>query len=117
MDDRQKLAAAALAEGRTTGDVAQAVGRSERTVIRWVSDPEFQMAMVYGIRAAAFLALAQYLRPDGDARAGQAALATLRWLGAGKPKKPTRGQAGVEEEETDLGEFSEDSLRRLKGDG
>lgn len=117
MDERQQIAAEGLAIGVPIAEVAELVHREPRTIHRWARDPEFQMAMIQGIRASALLALAQYLKTGEDVKAGQAALATLRWLGAGKPTKPRGSPAEpVVEDDTDLEEFSEEQLRRLKGD-
>ena len=118
MDDRQKVAAAAIAEGKTVEEAAKEVGRTPRTIYKWLDDGEFQVSVLRGIRGLAILALAQYLKSGEDPKGGQAALATLRWLGAGKPGKPRQNPKEPEvDDETDLGEFSEESLKRLKGDG
>ena len=116
MDDRQTAAVAALAAGKTIEEAANDSGRSPRTVMKWLEDLEFQAAVIRGLRALALLTLAQYLKHGADPKAGQAALATLRWLGAGKPRSARKAESVVEEE-TDLGEFSEEQLSRLKGDG
>ena len=116
MDDRQKLAAAALADGKVIEVVAKEVGRTPNTVRKWLNDPEFQVAMIRGVRGTALYMLAQNLKYGGDPKISQAALATLRWLGAGKPGKPRQNPKEPEvDDETDLGEFSEESLKRLKG--
>ena len=117
MDDRQKLAAAALAEGKSVEEVSKEVGRSVRTILRWMGGPDFQAAVLRGFRALAILALARYLKHGEDPKAGQAALATLRWLGAGKPRSARKAESVAEDDpdDPDLGEFSEESLRRLKG--
>lgn len=118
MDDRQKLAAAGLAEGKTIETVANEVGRSPRTIHKWLTEPEFQGIVLRGIRGVALYMLAQNLKYGGDPKVSQAALAALRYLGAVKPK--SRGspvEPAAEGDETDLGEFSEESLKRLKGDG
>lgn len=100
-------------------EVANAIGRKPHTLYRWLDDPEFQAAVIRGIRSLAILTLAQYLKHGVDPKAGQAALATLRWLGAGKPgTKPRQSrEEAAGEDETDLDEFSEEQLKRLKGDG
>jgi hypothetical protein len=117
MDDRQKLAAAALAEGKTTEMVANEVGRNPRTIHKWLADPEFQAAVIRGVRGVALYMLAQNLKYGGDPKVSQAALATLRWLGVGKTKpRGSPKESPAEEDETDLGEFSEESLRKLKGE-
>lgn len=117
MDERQKVAAETLAIGAPIAEVSKLVGRSIRTVHKWMREPEFQAEMLRGIRASALLTLAGYLKTGEDVKAGQAALATLRWLGAGKPSKPRQNPKEPEvDDDTDLGEFSEESLKRLKGD-
>lgn len=120
MDDRQRAAAECLAIGTPMKEVCELVGRTAHTVHKWVRNPEFQAEMIRGIRASALLTLAGYLKTGEDVKAGQAALATLRWLGAGKPKprgSPKEPEAGDDPDDPDLGEFSADSLRRLKGEG
>lgn len=118
MDDRQTAAVAALAEGKTIEEASNDAGRSSRTVMKWLEDLDFQAAVIRGLRALALLTLAQYLKHGTDPKAGQAALATLRWLGAGKPGKPPKDpKEPAGEEETDIGEFSKDQLRRVEGDG
>ena len=118
MDDRQKQAATAIAAGKTIEEVSNEVGRSPRAIRKWMEDPEVQAAVIRGIRALALLTLAQYLKHGEAPKAGQAALATLRWLGAGKPKRAdvVDHRGAHEDDETDLDEFSEEQLRRLKGD-
>lgn len=117
MDDRQKVAVELLAAGVPLSEVADVAGRDPRTVFRWLHDPGFQAAMIQGIRASALLILARNLKSGGEPKEAQAALATLRWLGAGKPGKPRQNpKEPVVDEDADLGEFSEESLQRLKGD-
>ena len=116
MDDRQKVAATALGEGKSVEETADEVGRHPRTISKWLEEPEFQAAMIRRIRGVALYMLAQNLKFGGDPKISQVALATLRWLGAGKPRSARKADAVVEDDETDLGEFSEESLRRLKGD-
>lgn len=116
MDDRQKAAVDILAAGGTVEEAANAASRTTPTIYKWLDDGEFQTSVLRGIRGLAILALAQYLKHGEDPKAGQAALATLRWLGAGKPRSARRAGPEVEDDETDLGEFSEESLRRLKGE-
>ena len=105
----------ALGEGKSVEQAAEEAGRSPRPISKWLEEPEFQAAMIRRIRGVALYMLAQNLKFGGDPKISQAALATLRWLGAGKPRSARKAESGAEEDETDLGEFSEDSLRRLKG--
>ncbi len=117
MEDRQTAAVAALAAGKPIEEAAKASGRSPRTILKWLEEPEFQTAMTRGIRAQALLALSEYLHSGENPTVGQAALAALKWLGAGKPKTRGSKAEAVVEEETDIGEFSEDQLRRVEGAG
>ena len=115
MDDRQVAAVTALASGKTLEEAANASGRSPKTVMKWLEEPELQSAFVRGLRALALQTLARYIKHGDNPKAGQAALATLKWLGAGKPQSARKAESKAEEE-TDLEEFSADQLRRLKGD-
>ena len=116
MDERHTAAAAAIIEGKSTVEAAIAARRIPETIYKWLEEPEFQAVVLRGIKARALMNLALYVSGHIDPKVGQAALAIMKWMGAGKPK--TRGSK-VEpevEEETDIGEFSEDQLRRLKGE-
>jgi len=115
VDERQKIAAAALGEGKSVEEAAEEAGRKPPTVSKWLEDPEFQAALIHRIRGVALYMLAQNLKFGGDPKVSQAALGVLRWLGAGKPSRTSTSP--VVEDETDLEEFSADQLRRLKGDG
>ena len=86
MDDRQKQAATGIAAGKSIEDVSNEVGRSPRAILKWMEDPEMQAAVVRGIRVLALLKLAQYLKHGGEQKEAMAALATVRWMGAGKPR-------------------------------
>ena len=116
MDDRQKQAARGIAAGKTIEDVSNEVNRSPQAIMRWMEEPEMQAAVIRGIRVLGLLTLAEYLKHGGDQKTAMAALATLRWLGAGKTKPRGSPKEPEVEDETDLGEFSEESLKRLKGD-
>ena len=116
MDERQRNAAAGLAEGKTIEMVAEEVGRSTRTINKWLCEIEFQAAVLRGIRGVALYMLAQNLKYGGNPKVSQTALATLRYLGVGKTARKESGKDPVEEEETDLGDFSEKTIRRLEGD-
>ena len=114
MDERHTAAAAALIAGLGVDEAAKAAHRVPKTIVQWAEEPEFQAVVLRGIKANALITLALYSKGRVDAKEGQAALAIMRWLGAGKARK--KGPSAPDEDETDLGEFSQDQLERLRGE-
>ena len=113
----KERAAKLLAVGESIADVAEAVKKSEQTVKLWLLDEDFCQILRENAAGAAIRIIVGYLTGEHfDKDKAMVALALLRM---NKPLRVTGKRNGekVDEDETDLEEFSEDQLKRLTGDG
>jgi len=98
-------------------DVAKAVKKDEQTVKLWLLDEDFCQILRENVHGAALRIVIGYLTDEhADKDKAMVALALLRM---NKPVSAPRrnGPHRLTEDETDIGEFSKDQLRRLTGDG
>ena len=112
----KERAAKLLAVGDPIASVAETVGKSEQTVKLWLLEPDFRQVLLDNVAGAALRVIVGYL--TGEHTDKDKAMVALALLRMNKPVSAPRrnGPHRLTEDETDIGEFSEDQLKRLTGD-
>ncbi len=111
----KERAAGLLAIGESLESTAKLVGKTENTIKLWMLEDGFRKILRENASGAALRIVVGYLTNEhSDKDRAMVALALLRMnKGAASPRGNGRRDA---EDETDLGEFSEEQLKRLTGD-
>ncbi len=113
----KERAAKLLAVGESIESVAKTVKKDEQTVKLWLLDEDFCRILRENAAGAAIRIIVGYL--TGEHYDKDKAMVALALLRMNKPPAPTGKGGGKRdtEDETDLSEFSEEQLKRLKPNG
>ena len=111
----KERAAKLLAVGESIQAVAKTVKKSEEKVKLWLLDEDFCRILRDNAAGGALRVIVGYLTGEHyDKDKAMVALALLR-MDKTKPAVPSRRELRDSEDETDLGGFNEDQLKRLTG--
>lgn len=109
----KERAAKLIAAGETIENVAKIINKDPQTVRNYYLLPEFQQYLTDHMAGTTLAIIVGYLTGDHADR-GKAAIAlSILKMTRAKTKAAKNGAPKLDEDETDLDEFSEEQLKRL----